>query len=182
MSLLMPEKPEWYVIQVLSWSEENVKQSLFQRRESFNLQDMIIEVKVPSKSVTNIRAWWKKVTTNKNVFPGYILVKMLITDESWYIVRNTPNVTWFLWAWTVPVPVTDEEYNKLTTMLANNTNEINTKFKVWDFVRVTEWTFKWSDWVIIELNKKTWSLKLNINLLWRDVPTELDLSQISELE
>lgn len=178
----MPDKPEWYVVQVISWTEENVKQSLFQRRESFSLQDKIIEVKIPSKKTTTIKAWWKAVTRDKNVFPGYILVKMLVTDESWYIVRNTPNVTGFLWAWTVPVPVTDEEYHKLTNMLAADTNEINTKFKIWDLVRVIDWVFKWSDWVILELNKKTWSIKLNINLLGRDVPTELNLSQISDVE
>lgn len=89
-------KPEWYVIQVISGTEENVKQSLFQRRESFSLQDYILDVFVPSHNVVSVRAGGAKVQRQKNIFPGYILVQMVVTNESWYIVRNTPNVTGFL--------------------------------------------------------------------------------------
>ena len=111
------KKPEWYVIQVISWTEENVKQSLFQRRESFAMEDYIIDVLVPAASVVSVKANWEKVTKNKNLFPGYILVQMIVTNESWYIVRNTPNVTWFLWAWNIPVPVSWEELEKLICIM-----------------------------------------------------------------
>lgn len=90
--------PRWYVIQVISGTEENVKQSLFQRRESFGLEDHIIDVFVPTHDVVTVRAGGTKVKKKKNILPGYILVEMVVTNESWYIVRNTPNVTGFLGA------------------------------------------------------------------------------------
>lgn len=171
-------KAERYVIQVISWTEENVKQSLFQRRESFSLQDYILDVFVPTHDIVSIRAGWVKVKKQKNIFPGYILVQMVVTNESWYIVRNTPNVTGFLGAWNVPVPVSAEELAQLKWMLEKNAETFSTKFKVWDFAVITKWPFEWNKWIISEINDKKWYVKLNINLLWRDTPVELDFSQI----
>ena len=171
-------KSQWYVIQVISWTEENVKQSLFQRRESFSLQDYIVDVFVPTHDVVSIRAWWAKVKKQKNIFPWYILVEMVVTNESWYIVRNTPNVTWFLWAWNVPVPVSGEELDKLKWMLERNSQTFETKYKVWDMATIIKWAFEGNEWVIAEINDKKWVVKLNINLLWRDTPIELDFWQI----
>ena len=104
---------EWYVIRVISGTEENVRQSLMQRREAFGLENSIIDVFVPTHDAITIRAGGKKVARKKNIFPGYILVNMIVTNESWYIVRNTPNVTGFLGAGTVPVPVSGAELDQL---------------------------------------------------------------------
>lgn len=172
------DKAEWYVIQVISWTEENVKQSLFQRKESFSLQDYIIDVFVPTHDVVTVRAGWVKVKRQKNIFPGYILVQMIVTNESWYIVRNTPNVTWFLWAWNVPVPVSGEELAQLKWMLERNAETFSTKFKVWDIATITKWPFEWNEGAIIEINDKKWYIKVNINLLGRDTPIELDFGHI----
>lgn len=169
---------QWYVIQVISWTEENVRQSLFQRRESFSLEDYILDVFVPTHDVVSMRASWERVKKKKNIFPGYILVQMVVTNESWYIVRNTPNVTWFLWAWNIPVPVSGDELAQLKWMLEKNSETFATKFKVWDLVMITKWPFEGNEWVINEVNDKKWFVKLNINLLWRDTPLELDFSQI----
>ncbi len=169
---------KWYVIQVISWTEENVKQSLFQRRESFSLQDYILDVFVPTHDVVSVRAWGAKVKRQKNIFPWYILIQMVVTNESWYIVRNTPNVTWFLWAWNVPVPVSWEELEKLKWTLAKNSETFLTKFSIWDTATITKGPFEWNEWIITEVNDKKWTLKLNINLLWRDTPLELDYGQI----
>jgi transcriptional antiterminator NusG len=174
----MENKAKWYVIQVISWTEENVKQSLFQRRESFSLQDYILDVFVPTHDLISIRAWGVKVKRQKNIFPGYILVKMIVTNESWYIVRNTPNVTGFLWAWNVPVPVSEEELEQLKWMLEKNAETFSTKFKVWDLATITKWPFEWNSWIISEINDKKWTVKLSINLLGRDTPVELYFSQI----
>ncbi len=171
-------KAEWYVIQVISWTEENVRQSLFQRRESFSLEEYILDVFVPTHDIVSVRASWEKVKKKKNIFPWYILVQMVVTNESWYIVRNTPNVTWFLWAWNIPVPVSWEELAQLKWMLEKNSETFATKFKVWDLATITKWPFEWNDWVITEVNDKKWYIKLNINLLGRDTQVELDFSQI----
>ena len=170
--------PQWYVVQVISWTEENVKSSLLQRRESFWLENYILDIFVPTHDVVSLRAWWVKVKRKKNIFPWYILVEMIATNESWYIVRNTPNVTWFLWAWTVPVPITPKELEQLKWMLEKNTQTFETKYKIWDEATITKWPFEWNIWIISEINDKKWYIKLNINLLWRDTPVELDFSQI----
>lgn len=169
---------QWYVIQVISWTEENVKQSLFQRRESFSLEEYIIDVFVPTHDVVSMRASWEKVKKKKNIFPWYILVQMVVTNESWYIVRNTPNVTWFLWAWNIPVPVSGEELAQLKWMLEKNSETFANKFKLWDLVLITKGPFEWNEWVINEINDKKGYVKVNINLLWRDTPLELDFSHI----
>jgi len=174
----MLKKPEWYVIQVISWTEENVKQSIFQRRESFWLEDHILDVFVPTHDVINIRAWGKKTIKKKNILPGYILVQMIVTNESWYIVRNTPNVTWFLWAGNIPVPVSGEELERLKGKINEHAETFETKYKVWDIALVTKWPFEWNEGTIIEINEKKWMLKVNINLLGRDTPIELDFAWV----
>lgn len=107
------EEGEWYVIRVISGTEENVRQSLMQRREAFGLENFLLDVFVPLHDTINISQAGKQTVRKKNIFPGYILVKMIVTNESWYIVRNTPNVTGFLGAGTVPVPVRGEELERL---------------------------------------------------------------------
>lgn len=171
-------KKEWYVIQVVAWTEENVKQSLFQRRESFWLEDYILDVFVPTHDVVNIKANGDKSIKKKNIFPWYILIEMVVTNESWYIVRNTPNVTWFLWAWNVPVPVSGKELEQLKWMLDKNSETYSNKFEVWDRWVIVRWAFEWSECVITDINESKWVLKVNINLLWRDTPVEIDFSQI----
>jgi transcriptional antiterminator NusG len=169
---------EWYVIQVVSWTEENVKKSLFQRRESFWLEDYILDVYVPTYDVVSVRSSWQKVKKQKNFLPGYILVQMNVTNESWYIVRNTPNVTGFLWAWNIPVPVSKEELEQLKWKVWQRSQTFTTKFRIWDEVSVIKWAFDWNKWIITKVNEKKWTVKINVNLLWRDTPIELELSDI----
>jgi len=171
-------KSEWYVIQVISWTEENVKQSLFQRRESFWLEDYILDVFVPTHDSISVKANWEKVKKKTNILPWYILVQMNVTNESWYIVRNTPNVTWFLWAWNIPVPVSWKELEHLKWKIEETSEVFTTKLQVWDIVSITKWTFEWNEWIINEINEKKGLIKMNINLLWRDTPIELEFSQI----
>ena len=174
----MENNAKWYVIQVISWTEENVKQSLFQRRESFWLEDYIIDVFIPTHDVVSIRAWWTKVRKKKNILPWYILIQMVVTNESWYIVRNTPNVTGFLGAWNIPVPVSEAELEQLKWKVEQNAETFSTKYKVWDMAIITKGPFEWNKWVITEINENKGLLKVNVNLLWRDTPVQLNFSQI----
>jgi len=174
----MINKAEWYVIQVISWTEENVKQSIFQRRESFWLEDHILDVFVPTHDVISVRATGAQVKKKKNLLPGYILVQMVVTNESWYIVRNTPNVTGFLWAWNIPVPVSGEELEKLKWKLKENAETFETKYQVWDIALIMKWPFEWNEGNIMEVNEKKGMVKVNINLLWRDTPIELDFAEV----
>ncbi len=172
------KKAEWYVIQVISGTEENVKQSLFQRRESFSLEDHICDVFVPTHDVISTRASWEEVKKKKNILPWYILVEMVVTNESWYIVRNTPNVTGFLWAWNIPVPVSGEELEKLKGKLEKNKETYSNKFREWDTAIVMKGPFESNEWTIIEINEAKGLLKLNLNILGRDTPVEFEFSQV----
>ncbi len=174
----MFNKPEWYVIQVISWTEENVKSSLFQRRESFWLEEYLIDVFVPTHDVVSVRAWGAKVTKQRNILPGYILVQMNVTNESWYVVRNTPNVTWFLWAWNIPVPVSGEELEKLKGKIAEQSETFETKYRTWDMALIIKGPFEWNEGIIMEVNDKKWIVKMNVDLMWRDTPVELEFADI----
>ena len=175
---MLKSKPEWYVIQVISWTEDNVKSSLFQRRESFWMEESILDVYVPTHEVVTTRASGKQVSKQKNILPWYILVEMIVTNESWYIVRNTPNVTGFLGAWNIPVPVSGEELDKLKGKIEEQAKTYSTEFQVWDEAIIKWGTFEGNDWFITEVNKKKGLVKMTINLLWRDTPVELEFSEV----
>lgn len=166
------------MIQVISGTEENVKQSLFQRRESFGLENHILDVFVPTHDVVSIRAWGTKVKKKKNILPGYILVEMVVTNESWYIVRNTPNVTGFLGAGNIPVPVSWAELEQLKGKVESKDETFTTKFKQGDLAIITKWAFEGNEGIITDVNESKWLVKVNINLLGRDTPIELDFSQV----
>ncbi len=169
---------EWYVIRVISGTEENVRSSLLQRREAFGLENHLIDVFVPTHDTIAIKANGEKATRKKNIFPGYILVRMIVTNESWYIVRNTPNVTGFLGAGTVPVPVSGEELEKLKWILTEKSEEYKTDMQVGDFVTVKKGPFEGSEGKIIEINTAKGMLKIMINLLGRDTPVEIEFGSI----
>jgi len=168
----------WYVIQVISWTEENVRSSLFQRRESFSMEDYILDIFVPTHNVKTLKLNWQESVRKRNILPGYILINMIVTNESWYIVRNTPNVTWFLGAWNIPVPVSWEELENLKWKIIEKSQTYDIKFKKWDEIDIISWSFVSNRWIIFEVNDKKGTVKLNINLLWRDTPIELDFSQV----
>lgn len=172
------DQGDWYVIRVISGTEENVRQSLMQRREAFGLENYILDVFVPTHDSVSIRAGGKKVQKKKNIFPGYILVQMVVTNESWYIVRNTPNVTGFLGAGTVPVPVRGEELEKLKGILTEKSEEYKTDMQIGDYVIVRNGPFEGSEGRIIEVNTSKGVIKMMINLLGRDTPVEIEFGSV----
>ncbi len=175
---MLKSKPEWYVIQVISWTEDNVKSSLFQRRESFWMEESILDVYVPTHEVVTTRKNWTKSSKNKNILPGYILVEMIVTNESWYIVRNTPNVTWFLGAWNIPVPVSWEELERLKWKVAENSQNYSNEFLLGDLAIITGGSFEGNEWKITEINEKKGLVKIEIDVMWRNTPVELDFSEV----
>ena len=176
--LLAKTQWEWYVIRVISGTEENVRQSLMQRREAFGLENHILDVFVPTHDSVSVRAGGVKVKKKKNIFPGYILVRMVVTNESWYIVRNTPNVTGFLGAGTVPVPVSGDELEKLKWILTEKSEEYKIDIQVGEYATVKTGPFAGSEGKIIEVNTQKWMVKLMINLLGRDTPVEIEFGSV----
>ncbi len=170
---------EWYVIRVVSGTEENVRQSLLQRRETFSLEDYILDVFVPMHDSVSVRAGGTKVKRKKNIFPGYILVRMVVTNESWYIVRNTPNVTGFLGAGTVPVPVSGDELEQLKGVLEEKSEEYKTDIQVGEFATIDNGPFEGSQGKVVEVNTEKGVAKIMVNLLGRDTPVEVEFTSIT---
>lgn len=179
---LKKNEGEWYVIRVVSGTEENVQESLMQRRETFGLEKYILEVFVPTHNSVSIRSGGKKVQRKKNIFPGYILVRMIVTDESWYIVRNTPNVTGFLGAGTVPVPVSGPELDQLKGVLEEKNQEILTDIEEGDMAIVKAGPFEGSEGKIIEINNTKGVAKIMVNLLGRDTPVEVEFASLVKIK
>ena len=175
---MLKPKPEWYVIQLISWTEENVQSSLFQRRESLWMEDYILDVYIPTHEIVTTKKDWTKKSKKKNILPWYILVQMVVTNESWYIVRNTPNVTGFLWAWNIPVPVSGEELERLKGKVEENAQNYSNEFMEGDLATITWGPFEGNEWKISEINEKKGLLKMTISLMWRDTPVELEFSQV----
>ena len=176
--MLFKPKAEWYVIQVISGTEENVKSSLFQRRESFSMEEFLLDVYVPTHEIVSTKKNGTKVKKKQNILPWYILVQMLVNNESWYIVRNTPNVTGFLWAWNIPVPVSWEELERLKWKVEENAQNYSNEFMIGDLAVVSWWTFEWNEGKITEINEKKWLVKITLNIMGRDTPVELSFSQV----
>lgn len=173
---------EWYVIRVISGTEENVRQSLMQRREAFGLENFLLDVFVPNHDSVSVRAGGKKVLKKKNIFPGYILVQMIVTNESWYIVRNTPNVTGFLGAGTVPVAVSGAELDQLKGILEEKSEEYKTDLQVGEYVTVKNGPFEGSEGKVLEVNTSKGLAKIVINLLGRDTPVEIEFASIKTIK
>mgnify|MGYP003797794119 CR=1 FL=1 len=140
---IMSEK-SWYVIHTYSGYEEAVAKNLKQRIESLGMEDKIFKVIVPKEKKIKIKEG-KRKTVEEKIYPGYILVEMVVTDDSWYVVRNTPNVTGFVGAGTTPIPVSPEEIADLKRRMEMSEPEFNIEVAVGELVKITDGPFKDSE-------------------------------------
>src|SRR5680860_1187343 len=131
----------WYVIHTYSGYENAVARNLRQRIDSLGMQSQIFDVVVPTEKKVRVKGG-KRVTEEEKMYPGYVLVEMIVNDESWYIVRNTPRVTGFVGSGTQPVPLSHPEYLALMKMMENDTVKHKVDFEVDDIVMITDGPFK----------------------------------------
>ena len=176
----LPQERQWYVIHTYSGYEDAVASSLKQRIESFGMEDKIFNVLVPKEKKIKIKNGKRKAVEEK-IYPGYILIEMNVTDDSWYVVRNTPNVTGFVGAGTVPVPISDEEIKELKKRVGQEVPKYKMDFKIGDSVKVIDGPFKDFDGKVSEIDKERGKVKILINMFGRDTPMELDSLQIKKL-
>ena len=170
----------WYVVHTYSGYENKVATDLMTTAENRNLQDMIIDVKVPVEIVTETVGDKTKEVENK-LFPGYVFVKMVYTDETWYVVRNTPGVTGFVGSATKPVPLSDSEVEHiLKSQGLDKKPTINVDVEVGETVRITSGAFEDKLGVITELNPEKGTLKLNVEMFNRDTEVEVEFSQVEK--
>lgn len=176
----LPKERRWYVIHTYSGYEEAVAKNLRQRVESFGMEDKIFNVLVPKEKKIKIKNGKREVVEEK-IYPGYVLVEMIVTDDSWYVVRNTPNVTGFVGAGTTPIPVSEEEIKNLMKRMEVKEPQYKIEVKVGDLVKITEGPFKNFEGKVSEVDEERGKVKVLINIFGRDTPVELDSLQIKKL-
>ncbi len=169
----------WYVIHTYSGYEDAVREALQQRIESLGMQDLIFDVVVPKETQIVIKKG-QPVTEEKRIFPGYVLVDMTVTDDSWYVVRNTPNVTGFVGSGTIPVPVSPEEWKVIKRHMGQSEPKFKIDFTVGDNVIVLDGPFANYDGIISTIDEDKGRVKVLITIFGRETPVELEFTQVKK--
>lgn len=179
MSILQPTK-NWYIINVHVGHEEKVAEALKQRADSLDLADKIFQTLVPKEKQVEVKNGKKRVV-NKRIFPGYVFVQMVMTEETWFAVRNTPGVTGFASAVSGqdPQPVSDEEVARITKRMDADVAEHKVQFKIGDVISINDGPFKGFDGAISEIDSQKGKLKVMVNMFGRETPVEIDALQVT---
>ncbi|MCL6447956.1 MAG: transcription termination/antitermination protein NusG [Armatimonadetes bacterium] len=170
----------WYVIHTYSGYENKVKANLERRIESMNMEDKIFRIVVPMEDELDIKDGKKKVSRRK-IFPGYVLVEMIMSDDSWYVVRNTPGVTGFVGSGSKPIPLTDEEAYQIMRQMGVEGPRPRVNLNVGEHVRVRSGPFENFVGVIEEVHPDKDKLKVRISMFGRETPVELDFTQVEKI-
>jgi transcriptional antiterminator NusG len=176
----LPKERRWYAIHTYSGYEDAVAKSLKQRIESLGMEDKIFNVLVPKEKKIKIKNGKRQVVEEK-IYPGYVLVEMIVTDDSWYVVRNTPNVTGFVGAGTTPIPLSDKEVEMLKKRMGEEAPKYKISFKVGDQVKIIDGPFKDYEGKVAEIDEEQGKIKVMVNLFGRDTPVELDSLQAKKI-
>lgn len=170
----------WYVLHTYSGYEEAVARNLRQRIESLNMQDKIFNVVVPKEKKIRVRGG-KRETIEERIYPGYVLVEMIVDDDSWFVVRNTPRVTGFVGAGTNPTPVAQEELDEIFRHMGAKEPEHEVDVAVGDIVRITDGPFKDKDAKVSAVDREKGRVKVLVSLFGRDTPVDLDFLQLKKI-
>lgn len=171
---------EWYVVHSYSGYENKVKKNLEQRIESMGMQGKIFRVIVPTEEEVEIRDGQRK-SSRRRVFPGYILVEMVLDDESWYVVRNTPGVTGFVGSGAKPSSLTQEEVDKILQRMEAEQPRIKVSFRPGETVRIIEGPFADFMAVVDELYPERGKVRVLVSFFGRETPVEMDFLQVERI-
>ena len=177
---VLQQGKRWYVIHTYSGYEENVARSLRQRIESMDMQDKIFDILIPTETKIKIKNG-KRKNVREKIFPGYILVEMEVTDESWYIVRNTPNVTGFIGTGTIPTPISETEVKSLQKRMGVEEPKFQIDVSVGTPVRINEGPFKNMEGKVTAVDEAKGKIKVSVSMFGRETPVELDFLQIKKI-
>jgi len=170
----------WYAIHTYSGYEEKVAESIKQRTESLDMADKIFDVMVPKEKQIEIKNGKRKVV-EKRIFQGYVLVQMKMSEDAWYIVRNTPNVTGFVGTGNEPTPVSDDEMDKIKKRMGVEQPKHRIDFAVGEVVSIIDGPFKGFDGSINEIDSQKGKNKVLVNMFGRETPVELDSLQVKKV-
>ncbi|MDO4541993.1 MAG: transcription termination/antitermination protein NusG [Bacillota bacterium] len=170
----------WYVIHTYAGYENKVKMNLEKRAESMNMEDHIFRIIVPMEDEVQVKDG-KKKTVKRKVFPGYVLVEMILTDDSWYVVRNTPGVTGFVGTGNKPVPLKEEEAQAILEQLGVIEGRIKVFLSLGESVRIKEGPFEDFVGVVEELYPEKGKVKVIVDMFGRETPVELEFYQVEKV-
>ncbi len=170
----------WYAIHTYSGYENAVARNLKQRIESLNMQDRIFDVIVPTEKKIRIKGG-KRVTEEERIYPGYVLVEMIVNDDSWYVVRNTPRVTGFVGSGTQPVPLLPKELEELMSRMHEDVVKHTVDFAADDLVSITDGPFRELEGKVSEVDERRGKVKVLVSMFGRETPVELDFLQVKKI-
>lgn len=180
MSKRYDASKQWYAIHTYSGYEEKVAESIRQRAESLDMKDKIFQVLVPKEKMIEVKNGKRKVV-EKRIFQGYVLVQMKMSEDVWYIVRNTPSVTGFVGSGAEPTPVSDEEIEKIMKRMGREEPKHKIDYRIGEVVNIIDGPFKGFDGTISEIDAAKGKLKVLVNMFGRDTPVELDSLQVKRV-
>lgn len=170
----------WYVIHTYSGYEDRVAENLRQRIETMDMADKIFDVIVPKENQIEIKNGRRRIV-ERRIFPGYVLVQMDVTEDSWYVVRNTPNVTGFVGSGTTPVPISPDEVKHIQKRMGVEEPKYKIDFTVGEAVNITDGPFKGFDGMVSEIDEQKGKIKVLVNMFGRETPVELDSLQVKRI-
>ncbi len=172
----------WFVLQTYSGYENKVKENLLQRAQTYNMMDNILRVEIPTQTV-NVEKNGERKEVEENRFPGYVLVEMVMTDEAWFVVRNTPNVTGFVGSHgnrSKPTPLLEEEIRAILLSMGQTVDIVDTNIQVGDMVQIIDGAFTGQEARVLEIDKS--KVKLMLEMFGKETEAEVELYQIAEIQ
>ena len=169
----------WFVVHCYSGYENKVRHNLEQRIETMGMKDMIFDVVVPTQEEIEVRDG-KRRTVERHIFPGYVLVNMVLTEESWYVVRNTPGVTGFVGMGNNPTPLRPEEVAQIVKRMEADAPTVKVTFKVGERVRIIDGPFNDFRGVVSEIDMERTKVRVMVSFFGRETPVELDFLQVEK--
>jgi len=180
MSKRYDTSKQWYAIHTYSGYEEKVAESIRQRADSLDMKDKIFQVLVPKEKMIEVKNGKRKVV-EKRIFQGYVMVQMKMSEDAWYIVRNTPSVTGFVGSGSEPSPVENDEMEKIMKRMGRAEPKHKIDFKIGEVVNITDGPFKGFDGSVSEVDAVKGKLKVLVNMFGRETPVELDSLQVKRV-
>ncbi len=180
MSKQVEGERNWYAIHTYAGYENAVMRNLKQRIESLGMEDRIFNVLVPTEKKIKVKGG-KRVEDEEKIYPGYILVDMIVTDDSWYVVRNTPRVTGFVGSGVYPVPLEKKEVEVLFGRMNSGTTKHNIDLDIGDAVIISDGPFKDLEGKVGEVDSERGKVKVLVSMFGRETPVELDFLQIKKI-
>lgn len=173
------EGAAWFVVHCYSGYENKVRHNLEQRIETMGMKDMIFDVVVPTQEEIEVRDG-KRRTVERHIFPGYVLVNMILTEESWYVVRNTPGVTGFVGMGNTPTPLRPEEVAQIVKRMEAEAPTVKVTFKVGERVRIVDGPFNDFRGLVSEIDMERTKVRVMVSFFGRETPVELDFLQVEK--